>query len=282
MLGTPAHLVAVPSLNGPLAGPTFFVAVVAIGIVATVAYAAPATEGPPPNQLQRTLAAEFAFGLWSGLGCLAVLAATRAAGSDAYSIGIDGQFTGPTGVPEPGGAFFALTCLAWTAPFAVIAWRRRRAWIVVAALALAIAAAGTANLFAHPPDNFYTPKPPAALLLAIVALGVVAAILYGDAPPTSSYLEPRTRAVLVQVFFGAWVLLGLVGMTVGLAVSKDNPEAPGGTIFAAACLVWTLPYTVAASRRRTMLWIILAAISIAIALFGIVYRLINPASCGCD
>ncbi len=86
----------------------------------------------------------------------------------------------------------------------------------------------------------------------------------------------------MQVFFGTWVLLGLVGMTVGLALSKDEPEAPGGTIFAAACLIWTLPYVVVASRRRTTLWGIVAAVSIAIALFGIVYRFINPTPCGCD
>jgi hypothetical protein len=158
---------ALATLNGPVAGPIFATAVIVIGIGATVAYtaSAPSTAGPPPNQLERTLAAELAFGLWSGLGCLAVLLAPRAASSAAYSISMDGQITEPRSVPEPGGVVFAVTCLAWAAPFFIIAWQRRRAWLAVAAVAAATAAAGTAHLFANPPDDFYTPKPPVAFSL---------------------------------------------------------------------------------------------------------------------
>ena len=47
MLGTPTYSAAVPSVNGPLAETMFVVAVIAIGILAPIACAAPATEGPP-------------------------------------------------------------------------------------------------------------------------------------------------------------------------------------------------------------------------------------------
>ncbi len=288
MLTTPTYPVALTTLNGPVAGPIFATAVIVIVIGATVAYTVSVTSTagqPPPNQPERTLAAELAFGLWSGLGCLAVLLATRAAGSAAYSIGMDGQITEPTSVPEPGGVVFAVICLAWAAPFFIIAWRRRRAWLAVAAVAAATAAAGTAHLFANPPDGFYTPNPPVALLLAIVAVGVVAAIFYADAPSKPSRLAPGTRAVIARAFFVAWALISLVGMTVGLGLANDVQEGaqePGAAIFAVACLLWTLPYVAVARRRRSTLWIVVACVSIAIAVFGIVYLFRNPTPCRCD
>jgi hypothetical protein len=286
MLATPTYPVALATLNGPVAGPIFATAVIVIGVGATVAYtvSVPSTAGPPPNQLERTLAAELAFGLWSVLGCLAVLLATRAASSAAYSISMDGQITEPRSVPEPAGVVFAVTCLARAAPF-IIAWQRRRAWLAVAAVAAATAAAGTAHLFANPPDDFYTPKPPVALLLAIVAVGVVAAIFYADAPSKPSRLAPGTQAVIAQAFFVAWALISLVGMTIGLGLANDVQEGaqePGGAIFAVACLLWTLPYVAVARRRRSTLWIVIACVSIAIAVFGIVYLFRNPTPCGCD
>ena len=83
------------------------------------------------------------------------------------------------------------------------------------------------------------------------------------------------------MFFGVWVVLGLMGMTVGLVVSNDEPGT-GGTIFAAACLIWSLPYIVVANRRRTTLWIIVGSLAVGIALFGIAYRFLTPTPCGCD
>jgi hypothetical protein len=179
---------------------------------------------------------------------------------------------------------FALTSLAWAAPFVVIAWRRRRGvWIVVAAVAGAIGTAATVDLFAHPPGEFYKPRPPAELILAIIALGVVAALVYGgDAVPNP---EPRSRPWLAQASLVGWVLISLAGMTVGLSLSEDvgnGAQEPGAAVFAAACLFWSLPYLVLASRRRTTAWIILGSVSIAIALFGIVYLFINPTPCRCD
>jgi len=284
MIGSPTYQVALPSLNGPLAGPAFFVAVIGIGVLANVVYAVttPFAAGQPLELLERQPVAKVAFGLWTALGCLAVVAVRGLTGSLAYNT--DGQAIGPVGVPEPGGVIFALTCAAWTAPFVTIAWRRRRpAWIAVAVIAALTATVAVVNVWVQASGTVYDPTAPAPLILAMVALGVWAAVLYGtDTIPVPGRWA---RAVFGQAFFVAWALIGLTGMMFGLAWSKDladEAKQPAALLFAAACVFWTLPYLVLASRRRTPTWIIVGLVSIAIALFGIVYLFINPTPCGCD
>jgi hypothetical protein len=284
MIGSPTYEVALPSLNGPLAGPAFIVAVIGIGVLANVAYAGttPFAAGQPLERLERRPVAKVAFGLWTALGCLAVVVVRALAGVVVYDT--DGQAIGPVGVPEPGGVIFALTCAAWTAPFVTIAWRRRRpAWIALAAIAVVAATGAAVNLWVRAPGTIYDPTPPALLILAIVAVGVWAAILYGiDTIPVPGRWA---RAVFGQAFLVAWALIGLTGMTLTLAWSKDladGAKQPAGMLFAAASVFWTLPYLVLASRRRTPTWIIVGLASIVIAVFGIVYVFINPTPCGCD
>jgi hypothetical protein len=284
MIGTPPYAADWPSLNGPLAGTAFFVAVIGIALVANVGYAVttPFVAGQPLEPLQRPLVAPLAFGLWTALGCLAVVAVRGLTGNPV--IAPDGQAIRPVGVPEPGGVIFAATCAAWAAPYVTIASRRRRrAWLAVAVVAAATAILAAVTQSVNGADTAYDPAPPAWLILVLIAVGVWATVLYsGDMIPAPGRWA---RAVLGQAFFIAWLLIGLLGMLAGLAWSDDvepGTRRPGAVLFVAACMFWTLPYLVLAARRRTPTWITVGIASIAIALFGIVYLFINPTPCVCD
>jgi hypothetical protein len=114
-----------------------------------------------------------------------------------------------------------------------------------------------------------------AFFVAVIGLAVVANVAYAVTTPFAAG-QPLdwARAVLGQAFLVAWVLISLKGLAFGITVPEE-PQGPGPWIFFAACVFWTLPYLVLASRRRTLIWNVIALLSIAIAVFGIVYVYIN-------
>jgi hypothetical protein len=114
-----------------------------------------------------------------------------------------------------------------------------------------------------------------AFFVAAIGLAVVANVAYAITTPFAARQPLEwARAVLWQAFLLAWVLISLKGLGFGITVPEE-PQGPGPWIFFAACVFWTLPYLVLAIRRRTRTWNVIALVSIAIAVFGIVYVYIN-------
>jgi hypothetical protein len=285
VIGAPTGGLALPSWDSSQVGTAFFVAVIGLAVVAGVAYAV--------DEHGRLGVAIVAFGLWTVVGCAVVVAVRGLTGNPVlthnYPIPYGyPEVIGPVGVPEPGGVIFAVACAAWTAPFVTIAWRRRRlAWIAVATSAVGVATAGALAQFVHDPGALYDQGPPWPLILAMVAVAIWATILYAHGSDTIPAPGRWARAVLGQAFFIAWVLISLAFMVVGIALSEEPCLAaagggPGPPIFSAACAFWTVPYLVLARRRRTPTWIIIGLVSIAVAVFGIMYLLASPAPPGCE